>query len=83
MKLPGFTADKVVEQPEEPAPGTAPKARYRIGVPGLSSGEVGLGDAISRAASALGIAPCGGCGRRAQALNGWVSFSQRRGALGR
>jgi len=78
MRLPGFTAEKAVEQPEEPASGVTQKARYRIGVPGLSSGEVGLGDAISRAASAVGIAPCGGCGRRAQALNAWVSFSPPR-----
>lgn len=36
---------------------------------------VGLGDAVKRVTSAIGIRPCGGCGRRAQALNNWVVFT--------
>lgn len=39
--------------------------------------EIGLGDAIKRATRAAGIRPCGGCGRRADALNRWVVFSPR------
>lgn len=36
----------------------------------------GLGDAISAATSALGIRPCGGCGRRAEWLNQAVPFKK-------
>jgi len=44
----------------------------------INDDEVGLGDAIKRATSSIGIKPCGGCGRRAAALNGWLVFSGRR-----
>jgi hypothetical protein len=48
-------------------------------LPGFVNDEdVGLGDAIKRMTSALGIKPCGGCQRRAEALNGWITFSGRR-----
>lgn len=78
MSLPGFSASVVVENPEEAdAPGAAP-ARHRISVPGLVADEVGLGDLIARVASRVGVSPCDGCRRRAQALNSWVSFSPRR-----
>jgi len=36
--------------------------------------EVGLGDVIKRATRAVGVAPCGGCQRRAAWLNRRVSF---------
>ena len=39
--------------------------------------EVGLGDVIKRASSALGIKPCGGCERRAAALNRQLVFTGR------
>ena len=39
--------------------------------------EIGLGDVIKRTSSYLGIRPCGGCGRRAGALNRWLVFSRR------
>jgi hypothetical protein len=55
------------------------RPRSPIRLPGfVSSGEVGLGDAIKRATSALGIQPCGGCARRAATLNRWVVFTGRR-----
>jgi len=60
---------------------TERKARkpYRVRLPGFVSEEdVGLGDAIKRATSTVGIKPCGGCGRRAAALNRWMVFSGRR-----
>ena len=41
----------------------------------ISDEDVGLGDAIKRATSYIGIKPCGGCGRRAAALNQWLVFS--------
>ncbi len=78
MGLPGFTADKAIDDAEDGTAEDSPRARYRIAVPGLASGEVGLGDVISRTTSLVGITPCGGCRRRAQALNGWLSFSPRR-----
>lgn len=53
---------------------------YRVRLPGFVSDEpvVGLGDAIKRATSTAGIRPCGGCERRAAALNRWFVFSGRR-----
>lgn len=52
---------------------------YRVRLPGfISEEEVGLGDVIKRATSAVGIKPCGGCSRRAAALNRWMVFSGRR-----
>jgi hypothetical protein len=51
---------------------------YRVRLPGFVSEEdVGLGDTIKRATSTVGIRPCGGCGRRAAALNRWMVFSGR------
>jgi hypothetical protein len=50
---------------------------YRVRLPGFVDGaEIGLGDVIKRAAYAAGIEPCGGCLRRAAALNRWVIFSR-------
>jgi hypothetical protein len=52
---------------------------YRVRLPGfISDEEIGLGDAIKRVTSSIGIKPCGGCERRASALNGWLVFSGRR-----
>ena len=52
-------------------------ARVRVRLPGfVKDEEIGLGDAISRATYSLGIRPCGGCGRRAAALNRWVAFKR-------
>lgn len=50
----------------------------RVRLPGfVSDQDIGLGDAIKRAASSFGIRPCGGCTRRADALNLWLSFTRR------
>jgi hypothetical protein len=52
---------------------------YRVRLPGfITDEEVGLGDVIKLATSSIGIRPCGGCGRRAAALNRWFVFSGRR-----
>ena len=49
---------------------------YRVRLPGfISEQDLGLGDVIKRATSAAGIKPCGGCRRRAAALNRWVVFT--------
>jgi hypothetical protein len=36
----------------------------------------GLGDAIARATTAVGIRPCGGCKKRQEALNRLVPFKE-------
>ena len=52
---------------------------YRVRLPGfISDKDVGLGDAIKRVTYAFGITPCGGCQKRAAALNRWLAFSGRR-----
>lgn len=49
---------------------------YRVRLPGfITDEEIGLGDAIKRATSYFGIQPCGGCERRAAALNRWMVFT--------
>jgi hypothetical protein len=51
---------------------------YQVRLPGfVSDQDIGLGDAIKRATSTVGIKPCGGCNRRAAALNRWMVFSGR------
>jgi hypothetical protein len=50
---------------------------HRIRLPGfLIEEETGLGDTIKRATYAMGIKPCGGCEKRAAALNQWMHFSR-------
>ena len=49
---------------------------HRVRLPGFISDEdVGLGDVIKRVTNAFGIKPCGGCERRAAALNRWLVFT--------
>ncbi len=51
---------------------------YRVRLPGFITNdeEVGLGDAVKRVTYAMGIKPCGGCERRAAALNRWMVFTR-------
>jgi hypothetical protein len=52
---------------------------FRLRLPGFIRDEdVGLGDLIKRATYVVGIKPCGGCERRAAALNRWMVFSGKR-----
>jgi hypothetical protein len=62
---PGAAGDKDQQRP------------YRVNLPGFISEDVGLGDVIKRVTSTVGLRPCGGCLRRAQALNSWLVFSPR------
>jgi hypothetical protein len=56
-----------------------PGRPYRVRLPGfIADEEVGLGDAVKRATSLMAIRPCGGCDKRAEALNQWLTFSGRR-----
>lgn len=52
----------------------------RITIPIKTSREVGLGDAVEAVTKAIGIKPCGGCRKRAAALNRKVVFRGRGGA---
>ena len=50
---------------------------HRVRLPGfLIEEEMGLGDAMKKITYALGIKPCGGCEKRAAALNRWMHFSR-------
>jgi hypothetical protein len=58
-------------------PKQAERQPHRVRLPGfLIDEEVGLGDAIKRVTYAMGIRPCGGCEKRAAALNQWMHFSR-------
>ena len=65
------------------APADLPSGSSRPGprqvrLPGFISEEaVGLGDVVKRATARAGIKPCGGCSRRAEALNRRVQFISR------
>jgi hypothetical protein len=59
-------------------PQRANREPFRVRLPGfLVDKDVGLGDVIKRATSAYGIKPCGGCQRRAEALNRWFVIAGR------
>jgi len=50
---------------------------HRVRLPGfITDEEIGLGDVIKRVTSYFGIQPCGGCERRAAALNRWMVFTR-------
>jgi len=50
---------------------------HRVRLPGfITEEEIGLGDAIKRVTYAVGIKPCGGCEKRAAALNRWMVLSR-------
>ena len=51
---------------------------YSVRLPGFITNdeEIGLGDVVKRVTYAMGIKPCGGCERRAAALNSWTVFTR-------
>ena len=50
---------------------------HRVRLPGfLIEEEIGLGDAMKKITYAVGIKSCGGCEKRAAALNRWMRFSR-------
>ena len=49
---------------------------YRVRLPGFVAEAIGLGDVAQRVSYAIGIKPCGGCERRAAALNRWMVFTR-------
>jgi len=49
-----------------------------VRLPGFVTDEdVGLGEAIKRVTRTLGVRTCGGCERRARALDRWLVFTGR------
>ena len=49
---------------------------YRVRLPRfLAEEDVGLGEAVTRMAAAVGIRACGGCRSRAAALDRWLTFT--------
>ena len=51
---------------------------FRVRLPGfVGEDELGLGEVLSRVTTSLGIRPCGGCKKRASALNRLVVFSNK------
>ena len=67
----------MMKSSEEKRPNHAKRQPHRVRLPGfLIDEEVGLGEAIKRVTYAMGIKPCGGCEKRATALNRWVRFTR-------
>jgi hypothetical protein len=66
-----------VKKQNDARPDRAEGPTHRVRLPGfLVEEEVGLGDVIKKATYAMGIKPCGGCEKRATALNRWMTFSR-------
>jgi hypothetical protein len=66
-----------MQEEKDNSRGIAKDERYRVRLPGFISDEqVGLGDVVKRITYTVGIQPCGGCGRRAAALNRWMVFTR-------
>jgi hypothetical protein len=64
--------ERITDHEEQPQ-GTP----HRVRLPGfLIDEEKGLGDVIKSVTYRMGIKPCGGCERRAAALNRWMRFSR-------
>jgi hypothetical protein len=64
--------------PATPAAPPAQPAAHRVRLPGfVTAEEIGLGDVIKRATTAVGVKPCGGCEQRARRLNRWMVFTPR------
>jgi hypothetical protein len=68
-------SNKNLSSPEETM-----QPAHRLRLPGFITDqeELGLGDAIKTVTSYFGMRPCGGCQRRAAALNAWMTFTSGR-----
>jgi hypothetical protein len=61
-----------IDHEEEPK-----REPHRVRLPGfLIEEERGLGDVVKHVTYRMGIEACGGCERRAAALNRWMVFSR-------
>jgi hypothetical protein len=73
-----MSEEKTTSEPQSEAKTTSGPQPYRVRLPGFVRDEdIGLGDAIKQVTYAVGIRPCGGCERRAAALNRWFVFTGR------
>jgi hypothetical protein len=55
-----------------------PQARHIVALPSFVTSEsIGLGTALKRITTAVGVPPCGGCNKRADALDRFLAFSPR------
>jgi hypothetical protein len=63
---------------DQPAPAAQTRPEpHRVRLPGfITDQEIGLGDVVKRITYAAGMRPCGGCNRRAAALNRWMVFTR-------
>jgi hypothetical protein len=81
MKKTAMQKTKIMTRKQEAKP-DAPEPQsdhppHRVRLPGfLIEDEIGLGDVIKRATYAMGFQPCGGCQKRAAALNRWITFTR-------
>jgi hypothetical protein len=67
----------IVEEPDQKHIGATDREPFRLRLPGfLVEEEIGLGDVLKRATYAMGIKPCGGCEKRAAAMNRWMVFTR-------
>ena len=55
-----------------------PSRPVRIHVPVEMRHDVGLGDAVKRLTSSVGIQPCGPCQQHAAAMNHYLTFTGRK-----
>ena len=61
------------EESKSAAKRNVPAKPFTLRLPGLvPDAPVGLGDAVKKLTTHMGIAPCSGCTRRAATLNRWV-----------
>ena len=75
-----YRGGSILDGQEESYPNVSDgKQPFQVRLPGFVNEQIGLGDAIKRATSTLGIKPCGGCTRRAAKLNKWLVFTGGRG----
>ncbi len=55
-----------------------PSVRHTVPLPSFVTSEsIGLGTALKRITTAVGVPPCGGCNQRAEALDHFLAFSPR------
>jgi hypothetical protein len=67
----------MTEKKDESQSKEAATKPHRVRLPGfLIEEEIGLGDLIKKTTYAMGVQPCGGCEKRAAALNRWMTFTR-------
>ena len=73
--------NETARDPARPRPTTdaSPARPFVVRLPGFVADEqIGLGDAVRRVTTKMGLRTCGGCERRAATLNHWIVFAGQR-----